>query len=237
VTAALRIAVVGAESTGKTTLAHALAGRLGEEFGLRAACVPELLRAWCDAHGRTPRASEQREVAQAQQEAIVVASRDADVVVCDTTPLMTAVYSRLLFDDGTLDDLAREAHATIAFTLLTALDLPWVADGLQRDGPHVREPVDRLVRERLVRWNAPWALVPGTGEARVSNALDALRPTLAAWSRGSAAPGGLFTALVASGVGPRVLGRVCELCDDPDCEHAAKGAAIARLDARASSKT
>jgi len=218
----LRIAIVGAESTGKSTLAQALAQRLGADFGLRAACVPELLRAWCDAHGRTPTAPEQWEVARSQQDAIEAAARGAEVVVCDTTPLMTAVYSRMLFDDGSLDEVARAAHATMDFTLLTALDLPWIADGLQRDGPHVREPVDLLVRERLVRWGVPWALVGGTGEARVANALDALRPALAAWGRGASAPRGLFTSLVASGVGPRGLQKVCELCDDPDCEHAAR---------------
>jgi len=225
-TRALRIAIVGAESTGKSTLAAELARRLDVEFGLRAACVPEVLRAWCDAHGRTPTAPEQWEVAQAQQDAIEAAAREAEVVVCDTTPLMTAVYSRMLFADGGLDEMARIAQATMNATLLTALDLPWIADGLQRDGPHVREPVDLLVRERLVRWGVPWALVGGTGEARVANALDALRPALAAWSRGASAPRGLFTSLVASGVGPRGMSRVCELCDDPDCEHAVRLASM-----------
>jgi nicotinamide riboside kinase len=226
-TAALRIAVVGAESTGKSTLAAALAQRLGDEFGLRAVAVPEHLREWCDARGRTPTAAEQWEVARGQHAAIESAARGAEVVVCDTTPLMTAVYSRLLFDDGGLDAMAREAHETMAFTLLTALDLPWIADGLMRDGPHVRAPVDRLVRERLMGWGAPWALVTGTGAARVANALDALRPALAGWGRGTGAPRGLFSALLASGVGPRGLARACELCDDPDCEHAARAAAAA----------
>jgi len=221
-TRALRIAIVGAESTGKSTLAEELARRLGAEFGLRAVCVPEVLRAWCDAHGRTPTAPEQWDVARAQQDAIEAAARDAEVVVCDTTPLMIAVYSRMIFDDGSLDEMARAAHATMDFTLLTALDLPWIEDGFIRDGPQVREPVDLLVRERLVRWGVPWALVGGTGEARAANALDALRPALAAWSRGASAPRGLFTSLMASGVGPRGLARVCELCDDPDCEHAAR---------------
>jgi nicotinamide riboside kinase len=220
--AALRIAVVGAESTGKSTLAVALAQALGDEFGLRATSVPERLRAWCDAHGRTPTAAEQWDVAREQQAAIDVAARASEVVVCDTTPLMTAVYSRMVFGDGALDELARAAHATISFTLLTALDLPWIADGLQRDGAHVREPVDRLVRERLIGWGVPWAPVCGTGAARTAAALDALRPTLAAWSRAGGAPRGLFSSLLASSVGPRRLARVCELCDDPDCEHAMK---------------
>jgi nicotinamide riboside kinase len=221
---ALRIAIVGAESTGKSTLAATLGTRLRDEFGLRCASVPELLRDWCDARGRTPAAHEQWDIARAQQSAIDAAARDADVVLCDTTPLMTAVYSRLVFGDGALDAMARDAHATNAFTLLTALDLPWIADGLQRDGPHVREPVDRLIRERLLDWGIAWSLVSGEGEARTANALDALRPALAEWSRRPQAPRGLFSSLQASGMGPRRLQAVCELCDDPDCDHRARAA-------------
>jgi nicotinamide riboside kinase len=220
---ALRIAIVGAESTGKSTLAAELARRLNEEFGLRCACVPELLRGWCDAHGRTPHSDEQSGIARDQQAAIDAAALDADVILCDTTPLMTAVYSRLIFDDGSLDDMARAAHATIDFTLLTALDLPWIADWL-RDGPHVLAPVDWMIRERLLAWDIPWSLVSGTDEARTTNALDALRPALARWSRRPAAPRGLFSSLQASGVGPRRLRAVCELCDDPDCDHQVRAA-------------
>jgi hypothetical protein len=63
-------------------------------------------------------------------------------VVADTTPLMTAVYSHMLFDDDSLYPMALAHQALYDSTLVTGLDLPWVADGLQRDGPHAREPVD-----------------------------------------------------------------------------------------------
>src|SRR5262249_17243971 len=162
-------------------------------------CVPELLRGWCNAHGRTPHSDEQWEIARAQQDAIDAAARDADVVLCDTTPLMTAVYSRLIFDDGALDDMAHAAHATIDLPRLTGVGLAWIADWL-RDGPHVLAPVDRMIRERLLAWGIPWSLVSGSGETRTANALDALRPTLAAWSRRPEAPGRMFSSLLASGV-------------------------------------
>lgn len=223
---ALRLALVGAESTGKSTLARAVAGRLRDEFGLHAATVHEVLREWCDANGRTPLPHEQIDVAREQQRRIDEAAASADVVVCDTTPLMTAVYSRLLFDDGSLDAFARDSHAGIHLTLLTALDVPWVADGLQRDGPHVREPVDRLVRARLVDWGVAWTVVSGLGEARVDCAIDALRPSLARWIEQAAGGrgdrrAGLFTGLSQARTGPARPMPRCERCDVPGCEHLA----------------
>lgn len=180
------VAILGAESTGKTSLAQALVTALTRTFGegrpspspLRITWVPEMLRAWCDAQGRTPRADEQHGIAQAQHLAIEQAARGHDIVVCDTTAAMTATYSRLLFDDASLDAWAAQAHRSMTVTLLTGLDLPWVADGLQRDGPHVREPVDASLRAWLEAHRLPWHRVIGQGEARVHNALQALRPAL-----------------------------------------------------------
>ena len=48
------IALVGAESTGKTTMCQALAGQLQAQ-GHSVGVVPEYLRQWCEARGRTPR--------------------------------------------------------------------------------------------------------------------------------------------------------------------------------------
>jgi nicotinamide riboside kinase len=87
---------------------------------------------------------------------------------------MTAVYSDMLFDDPSLYADALAAQAGYAVTLLTALDLPWVADGLQRDGPHVREPVDALVRVALARGNVSYAVVHGRDTERLSSAWRAL---------------------------------------------------------------
>ncbi len=174
----LRIAVVGAESTGKTELAAALAERLGQLSGLRVAWVPEVLRAWCDAHGRTPGPHEQAGIMDAQHQQIEAAVSNHDVVVCDTTALMTAVYSHIVFGDASLDERAVSLHRSMSLTLLTALDLPWVADGLQRDGPQVREPVDTLLRTMLLQHQLPWLPVAGIGGSRLNAAVDAVAPLL-----------------------------------------------------------
>jgi nicotinamide riboside kinase len=216
VSGALVIAIVGAESTGKTTLAPALAARLAELSGLRCGWVGEQLRGWCERMGRTPLQHEQASIARAQAEAIDDAARVQEVVVCDTTPLMTAVYSRLLFDDPSLEPFALEWHRRCAHTLLTALDIDWVADGHQRDGPHVREPVDRMLRELLTAQQLPWSPVGGQGQARVERAVDAVAPLLrVAGPRAD----GLFTRLAARNAEPSSRPWSCELCDEPDCEH------------------
>ncbi len=187
------IAIVGAESTGKTQLAQALADALRERTGQRVAWVPEVLRAWCDAQGRTPRIDEQAAILQAQHARIEAAAAQHDWVVCDTTGLMTAVYSRLIFGDASLEAHAGELHRrSTVLTLLTALDLPWVADGLQRDGPQVRGPVDSALRQLMKLQGVAYGVVRGEGAARLDHALRAVAPLLGTAHR----PGdGLFTGL------------------------------------------
>ena len=216
----LRVAIVGAESTGKSALARALAHALAAEFGLRTHVVDEWLRDWCELHGRTPRADEQMALALEHARRIEQASAQpgVDVLVCDTTPLMVAVYSDLLFDDRSLEPVARACQRTMDATLLTSLDLPWVADGINRDGPHVRGPVDARVRARLADWGIAWSLVSGSGPARAACAVDAVRPLLRERAR-SRRSGGLFSRLEGSLAGPPGPRWACERCDDPQCEH------------------
>ncbi|RVU45168.1 AAA family ATPase [Rubrivivax rivuli] len=221
---ALLVAIVGAESTGKTTLAAALAEALARESGRRVAWVPEVLREWCDHTGRTPLAHEQASMMRAQHERLNAAAETHDIVVCDTTALMTAVYSRIVFGDRSLDERAVALHRRAGVTLLTALDLPWVPDGLQRDGPQVREPVDHALRELMHRHGIAHAIVAGSGQTRLQNALAATRPALFAQEApASARRGGLFTSLTGLGNGAAARWS-CECCV-PAFERALQGAA------------
>jgi nicotinamide riboside kinase len=62
---------------------------------------------------------------------------------------MTAVYSDYVFKDLSLYEQALELQAQFDLTLVMGLDVAWVPDGLQRDGEHVREPVDNLIRQAM----------------------------------------------------------------------------------------
>jgi len=171
--AAFVVVLVGAESTGKTTLAHAIGEKM-QARGERVAVVDEALREFCDRHQRTPRRDEQAGIAAEQARRIDAATASAAVVVADTSALMIAVYSDFVFADRSLYADAEATQRGYALTLCTSLDLPWQADGLQRDGAHVRAPVDALVRASLQRAGVDFRAVAGSGGDRLANALAAI---------------------------------------------------------------
>jgi nicotinamide riboside kinase len=202
----MKIALLGAESTGKTRLAGELAARLRAQ-GKTVAVVPELLRGWCEREGRPPRPEEQLPIARAQESRVDDAAHGHDIVIADTTALMVAIYAGMLFADGELYRFALERQRRYQLALVTGLDLPWVADGLQRQGPQGRDEVDALVRKGLADAGVSYRVVYGQGEDRLANALaavDAAEP--------SSRPGG----------SPWVW--ACDKCSDPQCERRLFGA-------------
>lgn len=213
-----RIAILGAESTGKSCLTDALTQVLRRR-GETVHSVPEILRSWCDREGRTPHAHEQAAIAQTQALALEHASQAVlqeaghGWVISDTTPLMTAVYSHMLFADEQLYPMALAHQALYDHTLVTGLDLPWVADGLQRDGPHVRGPVDTLLRQALHRAGVAYRVVYGQGQQRLDHALLALGLE----GEDSRAQQNRDNTQFAINRGRTVW--QCNDCSDPECEH------------------
>lgn len=168
------ICLMGTECTGKTTLAQTLALHFGGLW------VPEYLRTFCDLHGRTPRPEEQALIVQTQldHEAQALAQarqRGCTHVFCDTAPLLTAIYSDFIFADQTLYARARTLHTRYALTLALAPDLPWQADGLQRDGAHVRAPIQILLERELLALCGPVRRITGSGTARAQAAIEAVQ--------------------------------------------------------------
>lgn len=179
----MNIALLGAESTGKSTLANALAHHFSPEGTTppTAVCVGELLRDWCAHAGRTPLVHEQAGIAHAQAQALDTARAQLGVhgvhgvLVADTTPLMTAVYSVFYFQDASLLPFGLAQQRRFGHTLVTALDLPWQADGLQRDSPATAQAVDSLLRHTLDEAGLPYQVIHGRGPTRLAQALVALQ--------------------------------------------------------------
>ena len=169
----LRIAVLGAESSGKSTLCEALAQRYGTVW------VPEYLREFVDTHGRVPFESDQYPIActqRAREDAAAAGEGVRRFLFCDTTPLMTALYSRQYW--GRVDpQLARlERRHDYARTLVTAPDSPWEPDGLQRESEEVRQKVHRMLLETLEARAIPYVLLEGDVGRRLERVVELLGP-------------------------------------------------------------
>lgn len=167
-----RIALLGAECTGKTSLAIELARHLP------ALWLPEVLREFCEQRGRTPRAHEQRALLEAQlaretEGAQRALGQGLQWLVSDSTPLATALYSAELFDDFTLMGEAIEHQRRYTLTLVTAPDLPWVQDGIQRDGAQAREAFHARLLQTLGEHALEHLCVEGDPARRLAVALQA----------------------------------------------------------------
>jgi nicotinamide riboside kinase len=199
------IALLGAESTGKTALAHALALQLQLQ-GKDAVAVDEYLREWCAVQGRTPHQHEQAGIAAEQQRRITAAAAQHSVVVADTTALMTAVYSDYVFADRSLYAQAAAQHAICDMTFVTGLDVPWQPDGIQRDGEHARAPVDALLRDALNQAKISFSTVYGLGQQRLDIAINCIAvQAVNTWTT--------------SQNSTKKWVAMCDKCSDPDCEH------------------
>jgi NadR type nicotinamide-nucleotide adenylyltransferase len=152
-----RVAILGAESSGKSTLAAALAARYGTAW------VPEYLREFVETEGRVPFESDQFPIARTQLEREdAAAGRASRFLFCDTTPLMTALYSRVYWGRVDQQLAALDAAHDYALTLVAAPDSPWVPDGLMRESDAVRQAVHALLLQTLAARAIPFVLVSGS---------------------------------------------------------------------------
>ncbi|MCB5188025.1 ATP-binding protein [Methylobacillus caricis] len=165
----LRIAILGAESTGKSMLAAALAAHYHTIW------VPEYLREFVETRQRTPHAEEQFLIAATQREREAESEPRANrLLFCDTSPLITALYSEYYFGQADAELAALAAQHDYAATIVTAPTTPWIADGLQRESDAVRQHVhDQLIR-KLYDTGIAYRLVDGSTRQRVMQTADYL---------------------------------------------------------------
>ena len=169
-----RVAILGAESTGKSTLAAALAVHYNTVW------VPEYLREFVVTHGRVPFEQDQFGIARVQMEREhAAAARASRFLFCDTTPFMTAIYSGVYWGRVDPQLAALDAAYDYALTLVATPDVPWVADGLQRESEAVRLEVHQALIDKLARRGIAYTLLTGAIEQRLPQAqrvLDQIIP-------------------------------------------------------------
>lgn len=183
-----RVVVIGAESTGTTTVATSLAERYRRRGGVWSDTQ------WVAEYGRElseRKLAELRrirpaatmadvewsrgdfvEVARTQTAAIdAAARRGSPLVVCDTDAFATAVWEERYL--GSTSAAVESMAARPDLYLLTHHDgVPFVDDGL-RDGEHIREWMTDRFQRRLAAAGIPVVSLTGPLEARLDTALAA----------------------------------------------------------------
>jgi HTH-type transcriptional repressor of NAD biosynthesis genes len=167
-----RVVLLGGESTGKTTLAQALAQALHTEW------VPEFGRHWWEQRGGLLGPDDLLHIAHEQcriedEAALRVARAGGQVLVCDTSPLTTLGYAEL--DDSPAAPALRPwALRPYALTVLCEPDFGLVQDGTRRDLAW-QQRQQAWTQQALAERGIQALTVSGSVEARVAAVLAALQ--------------------------------------------------------------
>lgn len=151
-----KICLLGAESTGKSSLARSLAEAL-RTHGFWAQALPETLRLFCDRNRRLPLLSDESLIFSAQQLAEIAAHSPEPkprFLICDSSPLLTAFTSHWYFADDSLLEAGLAHQEGYLHCYLTEPSIAWEPDGILRDGPTTRamfhtDLVDFLRQKRV----------------------------------------------------------------------------------------
>jgi HTH-type transcriptional repressor of NAD biosynthesis genes len=170
-----RVVVLGAESTGTTTLAQALAQQLDCEV------VAEYGRQWTEIRpgglAALWRSEEFEMIARTQLEMEEAAARRTQNgwLVCDTDAFATILWHERYtgLDSRALRKLA-DAMPGRRIYILTSDDIPWVDDGL-RDGREIRSAMQSRFRSELSRQKLPWCEVRGDRGTRLECAIHFIK--------------------------------------------------------------
>lgn len=172
-----RVVILGAESTGTTTLAMALAEQVQTVW------VPEYGREYSaekQERGETDWATEEFfKIAREQDHREDLSAREANhILICDTNAFATTLWHRryMGFHSPPLDEFGNSCRADLY--ILTGDEIPFVQDGL-RDGESIRHEMHGWFLEALVRQAVPWVLVTGSQEKRLKDAVDACAAMMA----------------------------------------------------------
>lgn len=172
---AVRIVIVGAESTGTTTLSRDLAE------ALTAPWVPEIGRYYTESILTTKyewRDEDFYRIGKLQQQyENEVASRSDGIVVCDTNSVATELWQRRYMGHTTaaMKRIAGQDKADLY--IITGDEIPFVQDGI-RDGEHLRHKMHKWFLAHIKKTGIPYVVVRGTRSERLGAALEAAQATI-----------------------------------------------------------
>jgi len=168
---AVRVCLVGAESTGKSTLAAALAAHYGTVW------VPEYGREYSEEKLRRDggyhwTSEEFAHIAETQcRRENEAAGRSNRVLISDTDAFATSIWHRrYLGERSPAVEAIAAAHRRPDLYLLTRVDVPFVQDGT-RDGEQIRGWMHETFMEELTLQKRPFQVISGSQPERFRQAM------------------------------------------------------------------
>lgn len=163
------VVLMGAESTGKTTLAAALAKHY------KTAWAAEYLRLFVDDKGALPEESDVYAIAQGHLKLVAQMRPQARrVLFVDTDLFTTCVYQRIYFGSCPSDIEESALSHRSGLYLFTEPDIPWEPDPGQRAGPEERLRSHVLLRAETKKHALNTVSIKGTHTERLNTAVAAV---------------------------------------------------------------
>lgn len=168
-----KIAIVGPESTGKSSLSAKLAAYYNTDW------VHEYAREYLNSINRQYNYDDLKFIAQGQiQEEDRKLEEVGKLLICDTTLLVLKIWSENAFkkcDDYILENLNKRKYD---LHLLCNVDLPWVPDP-QREHPDKRKYFFDLYETELKKRKINYVIIEGKIAERFDKAVKAIDKLLA----------------------------------------------------------
>jgi NadR type nicotinamide-nucleotide adenylyltransferase len=164
-----RFVVIGAESSGTTTLAEALAKHYQTEW------VPEYGRDYSEIHpekfaGQPWRTKDFVTIAHEQNRLEDELAKKANkMMFCDTDSFATIIWHERYVGKRSWQVEKIAAGRPYELYFLTDASIPFVQDGL-RDGEHQRQWMQQRFEEKLRFWCKPYVIISGNHERRLKQA-------------------------------------------------------------------
>lgn len=166
-----KIAIIGPESTGKSTLTEQLARHY------RTAWVPEYAREYLDHLNREYEESDLLKIGKGQIDSEEEKSRNLknSLLFCDTDLYVIKVWSEHKYHSCHSWILQEIAKRKYDLYLLTYIDVPWQPDP-QREHPDVqmRKYFYLIYKDIVIHSGVPWVDIRGNQQERFQQALGAI---------------------------------------------------------------
>lgn len=163
-----RVAIVGPESTGKTTLAEQLAKHYNTVF------VAEYAREYINNLKRPYSIDDIVTISKRQMEMEDKLSAEANkILICDTSLLVTKIWAEFKYSKcpAWIEEHYHKRHYNLH--LLCNTDTPWEYD-TQREHPHLRQELFAIYKQELDKRRNPYVTISGLNNARTDAAIRAI---------------------------------------------------------------